>query len=60
LETITVVAYGDFRGRRWPQMMMVLNNDTRESWRRTTMGKEQDQVANKDGIWHLVVAVIPK
>ena len=60
METITVAAYGDFRGRRWSQMTMVLNDDARESWWQTAMGKEQDRVANKDVIWHLLVAVIPK
>jgi hypothetical protein len=56
---MTAAAYGNFSGWRWRRMKMLNDNGTREL---TTDedGEERDRVANKDGIPHLLVAIIPK
>jgi hypothetical protein len=42
------------------QMNKRTNKQTNESMRRTTTGKGRDQVPTKDGIWHLLGAIIDK
>ena len=59
LAVITEMAYGDCRGWLWWPMTMALNDDgTQELATMKTTGKGLDWVATKDGIWHLLGAII--
>jgi hypothetical protein len=57
---MTAAACGNFRGRQWQRMTMMLNDDGTGELAADDNGEGTRPVGNKDGIWHLLVAIIPK
>jgi hypothetical protein len=57
---MTAAACGNFRGRQWQRMTMMLNDDGTGELAADDNGEGTRPVGNKDGIWHLFVAIIPK